>query len=178
MTANRPIEAVKKFVRDLQLEHYDLLHKHGYADYRLDEEPVEGYTEDALHLTELYERDLTLLLRQETESKMSDLSPTNSVRRRIDLILNPEPDTASGQSIRFATNPKILDALESLITEAETKVQKAQLEHIINTKKSTLALRDYSGKHKEDIEVVGVIMLQDMLRQLEDDAALKETHDE
>ena len=65
MTANRPIEAVKKFVRDLQLEHYDLLHKHGYADYRLDEEPVEGYTEDALHLTELYERDLTLLLRQE-----------------------------------------------------------------------------------------------------------------
>lgn len=67
MTANRPIEAVKKFVRDLQLEHYDLLHKHGYADYRLDEEPVEGYTEDALHLTELYERDLTLLLRQEIQ---------------------------------------------------------------------------------------------------------------
>lgn len=73
MTANRPIEAVKKFVRDLQLEHYDLLHKHGYADYRLDEEPVEGYTEDALHLTELYERDLTLLLRQETDKAQLDL---------------------------------------------------------------------------------------------------------
>jgi hypothetical protein len=84
MTANRPIEAVKKFVRDLQLEHYDLLHKHGYADYRLDEEPVEGYTEDALHLTELYERDLTLLLRQELRDELIALR-TNRDNLPVDI---------------------------------------------------------------------------------------------
>ena len=70
---------------------------------------------------------------------MSDLSPTNSVRRRIDLILNPEPDTASGQSIRFATNPKILDALESLITEAETKAYNK-------------GVTDYAIAHKQTLE--------------------------
>ena len=103
------------------------------------------------------------------EHKTTDLSPTNSVTREkvLRIIKHKTLDEEAATEL-----------VMSLITEAETKVQKAQLEHIINTKKSTLALRDYSGKHKEDIEVVGVIMLQDMLRQLEDDAALKETHEE
>jgi len=64
-------ESIKKIVRGLQIEHYDLLHKYGYADFKLKEEPVEGYEEEAKRLTSVYEQAIQAVI--DTKEKTAQL---------------------------------------------------------------------------------------------------------
>ena len=57
-------QRIKKFVQGLQQEHYELLHKYGYADFKLEENPVDGYEAEALWLSGVYETELEQLLNE------------------------------------------------------------------------------------------------------------------
>jgi len=57
-------QRLQKFVRGLQQEHYELLHKYGYADFKLEENPVDGYEKEALWLSGVYETELLQLLNE------------------------------------------------------------------------------------------------------------------
>jgi len=57
-------QRIQKFVRGLQQEHYELVHKYGYADFKLEENPVDGYEKEALWLSGVYETELLQLLKE------------------------------------------------------------------------------------------------------------------
>ena len=64
-------KSIRKIVGGLKVEHYDLLHKHGYADFRLDEpEAHEGYEEDEKWLSEVYEKALGDLIQDQINKAM------------------------------------------------------------------------------------------------------------
>ena len=66
MQSNDPTTAddeMRKLIRDLKLDYYELLHKHGYADFKLNEQKEsEGYSKDESQLEDLYAKAFAKLL--------------------------------------------------------------------------------------------------------------------
>ena len=55
---------IAKIVRGLKLEYYDLLHKHGYADFKFSEPSTTEYEKDEIWLSNVYEAEIKALITQ------------------------------------------------------------------------------------------------------------------
>ena len=112
-------QRLKKFVQGLQQEHYELLHKYGYADFKLEENPVEGYEKEALWLSGVYETELAQLL-NETRIEMRKYINVGYIECNGFKCRLPWCGSCSGEEEAFALSVEYEKELEKL-TPKENK---------------------------------------------------------
>lgn len=84
---------LKTLIREFKLEYYELLHKHGYADFKLDEPEKEEYTKDEVWLADVYKKAFTdLITKAQVEARIDENEGWfNGVAGRYPLLKDAIP---------------------------------------------------------------------------------------
>jgi len=82
-------EEISRLVNGLKLEHYDVLHQFGYADFKFDKKEAEGYDDKEEWLSDIYETAFYELIRKDRiATAINEVERIKKTRRSAHIYSN------------------------------------------------------------------------------------------